>query len=110
MKRSLFIYGFLASIIFSTSCQKEISHKTTTSTATTERAGTAATDVAVECGTPMVKNLYDMGGVTNWGTIEVSNDNTNIIVKITSSTYPNMLITKTTLVYGSQSHVQTAIS
>src|SRR5262249_53361679 len=56
------------------------------------------------CGIPLKKDLMDVGGVKDWGDIIISNDADSITVMV-SSTDTGMYITKITLVYGSQDHL-----
>jgi len=93
---------FLLFIFYS--CQKELSSK-----AGEKKLGAANSISQVECGTPLVKDLLDQGGVTVAGSLEVSNDEDFITLNV-SSAAPDLSITEIIVVYGSQAHVQNAIS
>jgi hypothetical protein len=93
-------------------CQKQINRTETkedTPGANESSSSSLITNALVECGTPVVRDLLNMGGVGTWGTVVISNDENNITVRV-NSTEPGMFITKITAVFGSQDHVNTALT
>jgi len=107
MQRILSIFGMLAILSFVFSCEKEIrilKDKFKDKGCCDSLPPPPPPPSGTNCGTPLMKELFDMGGVFSWGTIAVSNDATNIKVKI-ADTLKGFFITKVTLVYGSLQHV-----
>lgn len=109
MKKLLSLNGILAIILLFISCQKDVSRQKETTRETIVSDVSTALNSSTECGTPLVKDLMDMGGVTDWGDITISNDNNYIIVKVNSAVQ-GMYLTKITAVFGSQQHVTDYLS
>jgi hypothetical protein len=104
MKRILTMVGLVATLtILFFSCQKDLSQKGDDNR---EKLGTLSQlqITATECGTPLVKQLEDMGGVGTWGTVVVSNDENNIIITINSG-IAGMYLGRATISYGSHQDV-----
>jgi len=107
MKKLFAACGLLAILLFVFSCQKSINQSSEQQPSLTDPVRTNSTAriaSVTECGTPMVKDLMDMGGVIDWGDIIISNNNDYITVKVNSAVQ-GMYITKITAVFGSQQHV-----
>ena len=102
MKKFLSLYGLLAVIALFAGCQKAINQPDKQEGAAA--AQSVGLNSVTECGTPVVKDLIDMGGVTDWGDVTISNDENYIYVKVNSAVQ-GMFITKITAVFGSQQHV-----
>lgn len=104
MKRILTMVGMLATLtVLFFSCQKDLSQKGDNNR---EKLGTLSQlqITATECGTPLVKQLEDISGIGNWGTVVVSNDENNIIITINSA-IAGMYLGKATISYGSHQDV-----
>jgi len=81
-------------MLFAFSCQKEI--KTSSQNARTQSN-------SVVCGTPVQKSLIDQGGVYSMGNVTISNDGSNIFIRIDAAA--GQLITRVAYVAGSHDHV-----
>jgi hypothetical protein len=104
MKKTSTLYALLFLLICTLACQKsELSSESRENEVTDEQI-IILQQAGDTCGEPLVKDLLDVGGVTVWGNIVISNDNNNITVQV-NSTDTGMYITKITAVYGSQQHV-----
>ena len=84
------------------SCQKNLSDS--------EINGEALTTVfpsSDECGTPVTKDLFDMGGLSDRGDMQIGNDEDNIIVWASAPGLPGgaTQVKKIIAVYGSYDHV-----
>lgn len=104
MKRILTMVGLVATLtVLFFSCQKDLSQKGNDNR---EQPGTLSQlqITATECGTPLVKQLEDMGGVGSWGTVVVSNDENNIIITLNSA-IQGMYLGRATISYGSHQDV-----
>jgi hypothetical protein len=82
-------------VLFAFSCQKEINTGS-------QNARTQSNSVV--CGTPVVKSLIDQGGVHSMGNVTISNDGSNIFIKIDAAA--GQLITRVAYVAGSHDHVE----
>lgn len=102
MKKFLSLYGLLAIIALFIGCQKDINQQNKQEGAVPFES--VSLNSGTECGTPVVKDLIDMGGVIDWGDVIISNDDNYITVKVNSAVQ-GMFITKITAVFGSQQHV-----
>jgi hypothetical protein len=102
MKKILTLYVLLV-LMFA--CQKaEVSGEANKANEKTNEVIDIVQRVNDTCGVPLVKELQDVGGLTVWGNIVVTNDASNITVAVNSAD-TGMYITKITAVYGSQQHV-----
>jgi hypothetical protein len=86
-------------MLFAFSCQKEI--KTGSQNAATQNN-------SVACGTPLVKTLIDAGGVYSMGNVSISNDGSNIFIKIDADA--GQIITRVAYVAGSEDHVMDGLT
>lgn len=109
MKKFLSVNGVLAIIMLFICCQKDVSRQKETTRETIVNDVSTALNSSTECGTPLVKDMMDMGGVIDWGDIVISNDANNIIVQLNSAVQ-GMYLTKVTAVFGSQQHVTDYLS
>lgn len=109
MKKFLLLYGLLVIIALFAGCQKDMNQPKKQEDAAITATEATSLNSVTECGTPVVKDLIDMGGVIDWGDITISNDNGHIIVKVNSA-LQGMYLTKITAVYGSQQHVTDYLS
>ncbi len=103
MKRILTFCGLLAtSTVLFFSCQKDLSQKGENTEALSTLNNSQLLSEA--CGTPLVKQLLNMQDDFSWGTIEITNDQDFVIVKI-NSTNAGMYLGKATISYGSEQDV-----
>ncbi|WP_127129474.1 hypothetical protein [Pseudoflavitalea rhizosphaerae] len=105
MRKRLLPYGFLAimvSVLFA--CQKEASEDQQSTLAENGTTANSILQASIPCGTPMEKDLMDMGGTIDWGSIIISNDDAHITVKVNSE-LAGMYLSKITVSYGSEQHV-----
>lgn len=110
MRKRFLPYGLLAIMVTSLfSCQKEASRNTENKLASNGITLNSIVLPTVPCGTPMVKDLLDMGGTIDRGDIVISNDNSNIVVQV-KSLLPGMYLSKITIAYGSLQHVTDELS
>ena len=86
-------------VLLALSCQKEIK--------TGSQQGLTVQSNSEVCGTPMVKTLMDAGGVLSMGIVTISNDGSNIFIKIDADA--GQVITRIGYVAGSKDHVTDGI-
>lgn len=104
MKRTLTLAGLFAILtVLFFSCQKNLGSEEENATTLNALTTPIALD-AIDCGTPVMKELADMwsGGV--WGSVVITNDKDYIIVQVNSA-QPGMFLNKVTLSYGTEQSV-----
>jgi hypothetical protein len=103
MKKISTLYVLLVLLICALSCQKSELSEQKNNEATDEEI-VIQQQINDTCGEPLVKQLMDVGGVIDWGNIVITNDDSNITIRVNSED-TGMYIQKITAVYGSQQHV-----
>lgn len=106
MKKFSTLYVLPALLICALACQKsELSSEANKQNESTEEQIVLRQEQLNDsCGMPLVKDLMDVGGVIDWGDIIITNDDSNITIRV-NSVDTGMYIQKITAVYGSQQHV-----
>ena len=99
--RRISTFPFLVLLLFVYSCQKD-------ATDLNQQVLSASSfPVGSECGTPVSKDLFDMGALADRGDLQIGNDGHNIIVWAGASGDIGgpTVVKKIIAVYGSRDHV-----